>query len=98
MAMYNKLIKNSEGDEEPLTKAKKKKSKNCIVEYIVSLSGQETKKVYIKHGFLGKGGFANCFITQKMGSDRLMATKVIDKSNLKSTRTKIRVTPSLLSS
>lgn len=67
------------------------KNKNYIVEYVVTLSGIENQKIYLKHGFLGRGGFANCYITQLLGSNRLMATKIIDKNNLKSSRTKLRV-------
>ncbi len=67
------------------------KKNNYIIEYIVNLTGIETQKVYIKQGFLGRGGFANCFITQQMGSNRLMATKIIEKNSLKSSRTKLRV-------
>ena len=40
---------------------------------------------------IGKGGFANCYATQCLGNEKLMATKVIKKSELKSNRTKMRV-------
>lgn len=78
----------------PQTKEVKRKSyraSDCIVEHIISLSGVETEKIYIKRGFLGRGGFADCYITQPLGSKKLIATKIIDKNNLKSTRTKFRV-------
>lgn len=64
---------------------------NNILETIIDIFGQKTEKIYVKKGFLGKGGFANCYITQQVGSDREMATKIISKANLCSNRSKMRV-------
>lgn len=93
LSMITKLkCKNTEeSNVEVSARNKMSKNNNYIIEYIVSLSGLETQKVYLKHGFLGRGGFANCFITQLVGSNRLMATKIIEKNNLKSSRTKLRL-------
>lgn len=77
MSLYSRLKGKAQETSELIKKAYTHKPKNSIVEHIVSLSGKETEKVYIKHGLLGRGGFANCYITQKLGSDKLMATKVI---------------------
>lgn len=83
--------KTEEGEREGLGKKEQAKNNNYIVEYVVSLSGVESEKIYIKHDLLGRGGFANCYITQLMGSNELMATKIIDKANLKSSRSRLRV-------
>jgi serine/threonine protein kinase len=47
--------------------------------------------VYKKLSLLGKGGFAECFLTQQKDTNRQAATKVIPKKLLDSHRTKIRV-------
>ena len=92
MSLYSKLKTKVQEEVANIDRKKgKHKPSNVIVEHIVSLSGQEIQKVYTKYGFLGRGGFANCYITKKADSDRFMATKVIDKSNLKSNRTKLRL-------
>ena len=46
---------------------------------------------YQKCGLLGKGGFANCFITENIETKRKAATKVVLKEELKSHRTRLRL-------
>lgn len=94
----SKTRKTEEAEKECPGKKEQYKNSNYIIEYVVSLSGIESEKIYIKHDLLGRGGFANCYITQLMGSNDLMATKIIDKNNLKSSRSRLRVIVSSLSS
>jgi hypothetical protein len=50
---------------------------NFIIERVRRIDGQETIRKYQKCGLLGKGGFANCFITENMETKRRAATKII---------------------
>jgi hypothetical protein len=36
---------------------------NIIYEHVRRIDGQEVVRKYVKCGLLGKGGFANCFVT-----------------------------------
>lgn len=62
-----------------------------IVEEFVKINGEKYNKVYKKVSMLGKGGFAECFLTQQKETNKRMATKIIPKKLLDSHRTKIRV-------
>jgi serine/threonine protein kinase len=67
-----------------------------IVEHLVKINGQKTTKVYQKLSLLGKGGFAECYLTRQRDTGRRAATKVIPKKLLDSHRTKLRVTTSTI--
>lgn len=43
--------------------AREKEDNNVIYEHVRRIDGQEIIRKYMKCGLLGKGGFANCFIT-----------------------------------
>lgn len=70
--MNNTRVKSKKTEETErggATRKEQSKNNNYIIEYVVSLSGVENEKIYIKHDLLGRGGFANCYITQLMGSN-----------------------------
>lgn len=62
------------------------------MEPCIKINGEMINKVYKKISLLGKGGFAECYLTQQKGTDKQVATKIISKKLLDSSRTKIRVT------
>lgn len=64
---------------------------NVISEHVRRIDGEEVVRRYLKCGLLGKGGFANCFITENMETKRKAATKVVLKEELKSHRTRLRL-------
>lgn len=64
---------------------------NVIYEHVRRIDGQEVLRKYLKCGLLGKGGFANCFITENMETKRKSATKIVMKDELKSHRTRLRL-------
>ena len=42
----------------------KQEDNNVIYEHIHRIDGAEVMRKYFKCGLLGKGGFANCYITE----------------------------------
>jgi len=71
-----------------LTKHKRNSSKptkekaedqNVIFEHVRRIDGTEIVRKYIKCGLLGKGGFANCFITENAETRKKAATKIVLK-------------------
>lgn len=42
----------------------KQEDNNTIYEHIRRIDGAEVSRKYFKCGLLGKGGFANCYITE----------------------------------
>ena len=53
-----------------------------IFERIVKINGEKSTKVYQRKELLGKGGFANCYLTEQHGTNRKAATKIISKTLL----------------
>lgn len=62
-----------------------------ITENFVKISGEKATKIYEKVNLLGKGGFAECFLTRQKDTQREAATKIIPKKLLDSPRTIQRV-------
>ena len=62
-----------------------------MVEKINKINGEECVKTYKRGNLLGKGGFANCYLTELAGTNKKVAMKVINKSLLESFRTKLRL-------
>ena len=64
---------------------------NRIYEYVRRIDGTQIVRRYLKCGLLGKGGFANCFISENTESKRRAATKIVLKDELKTHRTRLRL-------
>lgn len=62
-----------------------------ILEELVKINGDKVCKRYVREGFLGKGGFAECYMTYNKETNKRVATKIIPKQLLESPRTKLRV-------
>ena len=52
---------------------------NVLYEHVRRIDGTEIVRKYIKCGLLGKGGFANCFITENAETRKKAATKIVLK-------------------
>ena len=58
------LSKHKRTNSRMTSKSKDKlEDSNVINEHVRRIDGEEVTRKYIKCGLLGKGGFANCFIT-----------------------------------
>ena len=57
----------------------KQEESNIIYEHIRRIDGAEVTRRYLKSGLLGKGGFANCYITENTETRQKTATKVVLK-------------------
>jgi hypothetical protein len=57
----------------------KTEDQNVLYEHVRRIDGTELVKRYIKCGLLGKGGFANCFITENAETGKKAATKIVLK-------------------
>lgn len=64
---------------------------SVIMEHVRRIDGTDITKKYLKCGLLGKGGFANCFITENVETKTRAATKVILKEELRTHRTRLRL-------
>jgi serine/threonine protein kinase len=69
----------------------KQDDSNVIYEHIRRIDGAEVTRRYYKCGLLGKGGFANCFITENTDTRQRTATKVVLKEELRTHRTRLRL-------
>lgn len=64
---------------------------NTLYEHVRRIDGTEIVRKYLKCGLLGKGGFANCFITENTETHKKAATKIVLKEELKTHRTRLRL-------
>ena len=68
-------------------KGKRKHEEIAIIEEkIANVMGDPIIKKYAKGKFLGKGGFAKCYEFTNLDNNKIFASKIIAKSNLKKTR------------
>ena len=62
--------------------------KEIIKEKIIKITGETEIVKYLKGTFLGRGGFAKCYIFQNLSTNKITAAKIIAKSSLGKSREK----------
>ena len=62
--------------------------KEVINEKIIKITGETEIVKYLKGTFLGRGGFAKCYIFQNLNTNKITAAKIIAKSSLGKSREK----------
>ena len=62
--------------------------KEVINEKIIKITGETEIVKYLKGTFLGRGGFAKCYIFQNLSTNKITAAKIIAKSSLGKSREK----------
>ena len=71
------MFKSAKSSPQPSMKKINNGEEEYIIEKIVRIDGNETVRKYKKAQLLGRGGFANCFVTENLETKKKAATKII---------------------
>lgn len=75
MSNNNRDSNNKDGEDEVI-----------IEEKIVNVRGEPKIKKYRRGKYLGKGGFAKCYVCTSLENKKVMAAKIISKKSLTKSR------------